>query len=264
MASSAPKETGPGRLSAVKPVLVYVLTRPLGAPQFAAVLATAIVIATFYCQLYCAIAFPTRRGLPMPISASIPWAVASVTPWLCCLELAKRRSAWTRSERVRQLALVSMFVIAAALSIVLEAGLDQLIGVETRPLPRQVAAQLPLAAMTAAVLFLEPGDLRPDKSLVVAADSLNEVLALAPTIQWIEAAGNYVEVHTNRAVSLHRTTMRELEAALDRTAFRRIHRSLIVNLSAVEARVVIGGSPAVRLEDGTVLKVGRRYAFNFA
>lgn len=264
MASSAPRETGPGRLSAVKPAIIYVLTRPLGAPQFVAVLAAAIVIAIFYCQLYCAIAFPTRHHLPMPISASIPWAVASLTPWLCCLELAKRRSAWARSERVRQIALVSLFVVAAALSIVLEAGLDQLIGVETRAFPRQVAAQLPLAAMTAAVLFLEPASLPSNKSRVVAADSLNEVLTLAPTIQWIEAAGNYVEVHTDRGVSLHRTTMRELESALDRSSFRRIHRSLIVNLRAIEARVVIGGSPAVRLADGTVLKLGRRYALNFA
>jgi hypothetical protein len=243
---------------------VRLLTRPLSVPQFAVVLAAAIAIATLYCQLYCAIAFPTRHVLPMPISSSLPWAVASVTPWLCCLELSKRRSGWSQSGRIRGLAVSGLFIAAATASIVLEAGLDQLLGIETRSLPMQAAAQLPLAAITAALLLIGPASLKANRPAAVAPDSLGEIMARSSAIRWIEAAGNYVEVHASDGVSLHRSTMSELERSLDSAMFRRIHRSLIINLSAVESRVLLGGSPAVRMADGTVLKVGRRYAANLA
>ena len=243
---------------------VRLLTRPLSVPQFAVALAAAIATATLYCQLYCAIAFPTRHVLPMPISASVPWAVASVTPWLCCFELSKRRSGWARSGGARGLAVGALFIVAATASIILEVGLDQLMGIETRPLPMQIAAQLPLAAITAALLLIGPASLKANGPVAVAPDCLGEIMARASTIRWIEAAGNYVEVHARDGVSLHRSTMSELERSLDRAQFRRIHRSVIINLSAVESRVLLGGSPAVRMADGTVLKVGRRYAANLA
>ena len=243
---------------------VRLLTRPLSVPQFAVVLAAGIGIATLYCQLYCAIAFPTRHVLPMPISSSVPWAVASVTPWLCCFEFSKRRSGWPQARRVRGLAVGGLFIAAATASIVLEVALDQLMGIETRPLPMQIAAQLPLAAITAALLLIGPAILKANGSMAVAPDCLGEIMARSSAIRWIEAAGNYVEVHASDGVSLHRSTMGELERSLDRARFRRIHRSVIINLNAVDSRVLLGGSPALRMADGTVLKIGRRYAANLA
>ncbi|MEO6114247.1 MAG: LytTR family DNA-binding domain-containing protein, partial [Sphingomicrobium sp.] len=77
------------------------------------------------------------------------------------------------------------------------------------------------------------------------------------------AAGNYVQVHAGGRTTLHRVTMREVEASLDPAAFARIHRSAIVHISSIEGRVLIGGSAAVRLRDGTLIKIGSRYARKF-
>lgn len=52
-------------------------------------------------------------------------------------------------------------------------------------------------------------------------------------IDWIEAAGVYVQVHTAGKTCLHRISLSELEAKLDARQFIRIHRSTIVNLQKV-------------------------------
>ena len=243
--------------------LIRVLSQPLGLAEFAALSAGAVVAALAYCQLYCLIAFPPTGHLPMTLRASLPWSIAMVVPWLSCLELAKRRHSWRGEDNARRLGIVSLFVLAAAASIVFEAGLDKLFGIETRDLPRQAAAQLSAAVFAAGVVYI--GSLcagRETSEAVPAGVSADALLAQSSAIDWIEAAGNYVEVHSDGAVTLLRMTMRELERSLDRAKFRRIHRSAIVNLHAIEARVLSGGSPAVRMKDGTVLKLGTRYASN--
>jgi hypothetical protein len=246
--------------------VLSLVSRPLRVPQFALVAAVAVLAATLYCQIYCLIAFQPTHRMPMPLSASLAWAIGAVAPWLACLELAKRRRSWTRSSLARGVAVGGVFVFTAALAIILELGLDQLIGIhETRPLPMQIAAQLPAAALTASLLWLGP---RIGSGVVAASaparESVAEILAMAATIDWIVAAGNYVEIHSREGVTLHRATMREVEQALDAARFRRIHRSAIVNLDAVVARVLIRGAAAVRLTDGTILKIGSRYRTDFA
>src|ERR687883_459521 len=49
-------------------------------------------------------------------------------------------------------------------------------------------------------------------------------------IDWIEAEGNYVSVHSGKKSHLLRETISSLEAQLDPKKFRRIHRSSIVQL----------------------------------
>ena len=93
-----------------------------------------------------------------------------------------------------------------------------------------------------------------------SSDALSALLLRVHDIEWIEAAGNYVEVHGSGHASLHRVTMRELERALDPKMFVRIHRSTIVNVSQIAARISIGGVPGVRLRNGTILKIGSRYS----
>ncbi|MBZ0258490.1 response regulator, partial [bacterium] len=48
-------------------------------------------------------------------------------------------------------------------------------------------------------------------------------------VDWIEAAGNYVEIHVDDATHLLSETMSNLENKLDPQLFLRIHRSAIVN-----------------------------------
>jgi two-component system LytT family response regulator len=79
-------------------------------------------------------------------------------------------------------------------------------------------------------------------------------------IDWLEASGNYVEIHVGRSSFLHRERLRVLEEQLDPTEFVRIHRSLIVNRGAVrELRPLAGGDYSVLLRDGEPLRLSRTY-----
>jgi two-component system LytT family response regulator len=82
----------------------------------------------------------------------------------------------------------------------------------------------------------------------------------AEEIDWIEAAGNYVQLHVGRDAHLLRETMARLEAGLDPARFVRIHRSTIVNLDRVkELHPWFSGEFAVLLHDGTQLRLSRGY-----
>lgn len=79
-------------------------------------------------------------------------------------------------------------------------------------------------------------------------------------IDWIEAAGVYVQIHTAGKTWLHRISLGELEAKLDARRFLRIHRSTIVNLQRIrEFHPHSHGDFMVVLRDGTELKLSRGY-----
>ena len=79
------------------------------------------------------------------------------------------------------------------------------------------------------------------------------------SVEWIEAAGNYVRLHQGQREHLLRRTLAGLAARLgDR--FVRIRRTTLVNASAISALEPYGkGSYVVHLRDGTRL-VSSRYA----
>ncbi|MGH9856153.1 MAG: LytR/AlgR family response regulator transcription factor, partial [Blastocatellia bacterium] len=79
-------------------------------------------------------------------------------------------------------------------------------------------------------------------------------------IDWIEAAGVYVQIHTAGKTWLHRISLSELEAKLDARRFLRIHRSIIVNWQRIrELHPHSHGDFLVILHDGTELKLSRSY-----
>ena len=79
-------------------------------------------------------------------------------------------------------------------------------------------------------------------------------------IDWIEAEGDYVKVHTGKVTHLLRDTMRHLEGDLDPVRFVRIHRSTIVNVERIkELQPFFRGEYVVALHDGTSLKLSRGY-----
>lgn len=80
-------------------------------------------------------------------------------------------------------------------------------------------------------------------------------------IDWIEAAENYVQLHTGRASHLLRVTMNTLEESLDQETFLRIHRSVIVNVKRIrELEPVMHGEYVLTLVTGVRLQSGRRYS----
>jgi two-component system LytT family response regulator len=79
-------------------------------------------------------------------------------------------------------------------------------------------------------------------------------------IDWIEAAGVYVQVHASGKTWLHRVSLAELESKLDSRQFLRIHRSTVVNRHRVrELHPHSHGDFIVLLHDGTRLKLSRGY-----
>lgn len=77
-------------------------------------------------------------------------------------------------------------------------------------------------------------------------------------IDWVSAAGNYVDLHIGNRSHLIRKTMNALEAELDRRRFLRIHRSVIVNIERIkEIRPWRYGDQKVVLVGGTQLTLKR-------
>jgi two-component system LytT family response regulator len=82
-------------------------------------------------------------------------------------------------------------------------------------------------------------------------------------IDWIEAEGNYVSVHTGKKSHLLRETISSLEAQLDPKKFLRIHRSSIVKIDRIkELQPWFHGEYRVILMDGTQLTLSRNYREN--
>lgn len=79
-------------------------------------------------------------------------------------------------------------------------------------------------------------------------------------IDWVEAAGNYVQIYTARKVHLVRHTVKAMQTKLDPSRFVRVRPSAIVNVLAV-ARVVHrpGGEYVVTLRDGVQIPTSRGF-----
>src|ERR1044072_3257720 len=79
-------------------------------------------------------------------------------------------------------------------------------------------------------------------------------------IDWIEAEGNYVSVHSGKKSHLLRETISSLESQLDPKKFVRIHRSSIVRLDYIqELQPWFHGEYRVILHDGTQLTLSRNH-----
>tara|TARA_R110002167_G_scaffold35981_18_gene114470 strand:- start:3635 stop:4465 length:831 start_codon:yes stop_codon:yes gene_type:complete len=79
-------------------------------------------------------------------------------------------------------------------------------------------------------------------------------------IQWIDAAGDYMCVHTTDQTHIMRKTMKELDQQLDPRKFVRVHRSAIVNINYVQKLIShISGEYHLILNNGSELKVSRSH-----
>ena len=94
----------------------------------------------------------------------------------------------------------------------------------------------------------------------VAREREGFVLVPAREVEWIEAAGNYVQLHARGKRFLVRDTMKELEARLDPEQFARVHRSAIVSIERVrEIRPDAQGDFEITMESGAVVRMSRNY-----
>ncbi len=80
------------------------------------------------------------------------------------------------------------------------------------------------------------------------------------SIDWVDAAGDYMYVHVDGEIFVLRGTMKRLEELLDPAIFVRIHRSAIVNRNRVKAlRPHRNGEYFLKLDCDHELKLSRKY-----
>ena len=79
-------------------------------------------------------------------------------------------------------------------------------------------------------------------------------------VLWLQAAGNYVELHLANRTVLHRVPLSRVEQLLPSDAFLRVHRTAIVRRDQVRRLAVIGdGRYQLTLECGAQLAVSARH-----
>lgn len=208
------------------------LRRPLTTERLIGWTLAATLAVTLYCLAYTALA-----GRPETVGQSLGWAVANVAPWLVAIEAGKRATGWPAAAAVLSAALVASLVLGYAFSVSNDA------------LSFEFVRRIPALGGAAAVIALL-------RSPIGRAAQLAGQIPLSPNqIDWVRAAGNYVELRTAGRTIVHRLSIAAAERELTGHGFVRIHRSTLVRRDRI-ARV----RPLdVVLADGTHLRIGKRY-----
>lgn len=96
--------------------------------------------------------------------------------------------------------------------------------------------------------------------LVLRKEGRTEIVAIDDLL-WVEAADQYVLLHTRQGDRLMRESMGRMAEALADHGFLRVHRSSIVPLARVRALASLpSGGGELTLEDGTKVPVSRARA----
>lgn len=87
-----------------------------------------------------------------------------------------------------------------------------------------------------------------------------EFIIKVEDVQWLESAGNYVNLHINERIYPLRATLGNLSEQFLDKGFCRIHRSYAVRIDAIESITPLSsGDSEVKLITGKVLNLSRRY-----
>ncbi len=107
---------------------------------------------------------------------------------------------------------------------------------------------------------LDPTPEKRYAEILPIRDDSDTVRLNVSTIDWIDAAGDYMCVHAEGKTYVLRETMKSLAAILDPKVFQRVHRSTIVNVRRVRRlRPHTNGEYFLTLEDGQEIKLSRSY-----
>ncbi|MCJ8319566.1 MAG: LytTR family DNA-binding domain-containing protein [Colwellia sp.] len=99
------------------------------------------------------------------------------------------------------------------------------------------------------------------QELVIKNSDHEKIFLPVKDIRWIDAAGDYMCVHTNKETHILRVTMKKLENQLDDRLFKRIHKSTLVNINCIKSiRSLRNSESILELGDDIHLKVSRNYS----
>jgi len=97
----------------------------------------------------------------------------------------------------------------------------------------------------------------PDRLLIKKLGK--EFLIAVGDVAWVEASGNYANLHIGISVYPMRITMKTLEARLP-AEFCRVHRSVIVNIHYIDhIQPLDSGDAEIRMRSGHTVSLSRRY-----
>lgn len=117
-------------------------------------------------------------------------------------------------------------------------------------------------SLDAALQAATEGGLSYPKRLAIR-DGAETTCVDVDTIDWIDAAGDYMCVHSGGDTHVLRGTMKNLESLLNPETFIRVHRSAIVNRHRVKSmRPHRNGEYFLNLGDKVELKLSRKYRHN--
>jgi len=112
--------------------------------------------------------------------------------------------------------------------------------------------------------WLESDNVLPSnycQELVIKNSDNEKVFLSVKEIRWIDAAGDYMCVHTKDETHIVRVTMKKLVSQLDERVFKRIHKSTLVNIKCIKRiRSLRNSESILELGDDIQLKVSRNYS----
>lgn len=120
------------------------------------------------------------------------------------------------------------------------------------------AHQLDMAEDSVEQITTQKNQKAPEHFLVKKLDK--EFLIRTDDIEWLEASGNYVNLHSKGRIYPLRATLSSTLDLLNSKGFSRVHRSLAVNHSAIESiSYDSSGDGDILLKSGEQLALSRRF-----
>lgn len=104
----------------------------------------------------------------------------------------------------------------------------------------------------------DDASIRGNVSRILVRDSGTLHVVKVRDVEWIDACGNYVEIHTGGRTFLQRETLSGIARRLSSRQFVRIHRSMMVNTHKVrEVRTLAKGQYSLIMASGVELPTQR-------
>ena len=193
-----------------------------------------------------------RRAVPLHLLASVAWSLLHVGAMVAIRKLvyAAQGDSYDFSPWLDEFGYEYLKDVRAYASMVF--------GIEVyRWFLRRLQGEASVLSTADDLPAAEPPG-RPERFLVRKLGK--EFLVAAAEVEWLQAAGNYVNLRVRGRDYPLRSTMATIGQQLDPSRFVRVHRSYMVNLDAIaEIEPLDTGDARIVMRDGAVVPCSRTY-----